>query len=43
MENAWMVRAGEGGYLAEEFAKGFIAIGWQEFGGMSQVREVEGS
>ena len=36
-----MVRAGEGGRLAEEFAKGFVAIGWQEFGDMSQVHDRE--
>ena len=27
----WLVRAGQGGYLVEEFvARGFIAIGWHE-------------
>jgi len=41
MENIWMVRAGEGGYLAEEFAKGFVAIGWQAFGDMSHVRDLD--
>jgi len=41
MENAWMVRAGEGGYLASEFARGYVAIGWQEFADMSQVRDIE--
>ncbi len=41
METIWMVRAGEGGYLAEEFAKGFVAIGWQAFGDMSHVRDLD--
>jgi restriction system protein len=41
MENSWMVRAGEGGYLFSEFAKGFVAIGWNEFGDMSKVRDIE--
>lgn len=36
-----MVRAGEGGYLFSEFAKGFVAIGWNEFGDMSKVRDIE--
>jgi restriction system protein len=35
MENVWMVRAGEGGYLAEDFAKGFVAVGWAKLGDMT--------
>ena len=31
----WMVRAGEGSYLIDEFARGFIAIGWRELGDLS--------
>ena len=27
-----MVRAGEGGYIVDEFAKGLVAVGWQEVG-----------
>lgn len=30
--NAWMVRAGEGGYLIDEFAKGIVTVGWKEAG-----------
>lgn len=31
-KNAWMIRAGEGGYLIEEFAKGVVTVGWHEVG-----------
>jgi len=31
-KNAWMVRAGEKGYLIEEFAKGLVAVGWKDAG-----------
>jgi restriction system protein len=41
MENVWMVRAGEGGYLIKEFAKGFVAIGWKSLGDMTKVSELE--
>lgn len=27
-KNVWMIRAGEGGFLIDEFAKGVVAIGW---------------
>ena len=27
-EIKWLVRAGEDGYLIDEFARGFVAIGW---------------
>ena len=34
----WLVRAGQGGCLVEEFvARGFIAIGWHELGDLSTV------
>ena len=37
-EIKWLVRAGQGGYLIEEFvARGFIAIGWHELGDLSTV------
>jgi restriction system protein len=42
MENVWMVRAGEGGYLIKEFAKGFVAIGWKALGDMTAVTDLEG-
>jgi hypothetical protein len=37
-ETMWMVRAGEGGYLAEEFARGYVAIGWKELGDLNAVK-----
>ena len=39
--NIWMVRAGEGGRLAEKFAEGYVAVGWSEFGDMSAVTDKE--
>ena len=36
-EIMWLVRAGEGSYLIDEFARGFIAIGWYELGDLSMV------
>lgn len=33
----WMVRAGEGGYLTEAFAKGYVAIGWEDMGDLSSL------
>jgi restriction system protein len=39
----WLVRAGQGGYLVEEFvARGFIAIGWHKIGDLSAVTSEEG-
>jgi hypothetical protein len=32
-----MVRAGEGGYVADEFAKGFVAIGFNGIGDLSSA------
>lgn len=40
MSNSWMIRAGEGGFLAERFAKGIVAIGW-ELGDLTEVRSRE--
>lgn len=38
----WMVRAGRGGYLIEEFKrKNIVAIGWYELGDMSKFRNSE--
>jgi len=40
--NMWMVRAGEGGFLFEEFrSKGIIAIGWNEIGDLSKISNSE--
>lgn len=35
MTHVWMVRAGQGGYVAEDFARGNIAIGWSRVGDLS--------
>lgn len=41
-EIKWRVRAGQGGYLIEEFVdRGFIAIGWYELGDLRQVTSQE--
>src|SRR5215216_3271618 len=32
MSNVWMVRSGEGGYLIDEFARGYVGIGWNQLG-----------
>ena len=38
MKNLWMVRAGEGAYLVDEFmSSNFVAIGWNEIGDLSNV------
>jgi len=37
----WMVRAGQGGHLADEFSQGFVGIGWEELGDLSEVTSVE--
>lgn len=38
----WMVRAGEGAYLIEDFLKNkSVAIGWDEVGDLSKVTDVE--
>ena len=42
MENVWMVRAGEGGYLIKEFTKGVIAIGWAAMGDIGNIADQEG-
>lgn len=40
MSAVWMVRAGEHSRLFEEFAKGYVAIGWQEMGDMSAIKDL---
>lgn len=38
----WMVRAGEGGYLFDDFKNGnYVAIGWKKIGDLSQVDSQE--
>ena len=41
MARMWMVRAGEGGYLIDEFTRGFIAIGWHELGDLSSISSID--
>lgn len=37
-KNVWMIRAGQGGYLAGDFAsKSIVAIGWKQLGDLSNV------
>ena len=37
-KNVWLVRAGEGGYLIDDFiSKGIIALGCNEIGDMSNM------
>jgi restriction system protein len=38
MVNCWMVRAGRGGIYSEEFAKGYVAIGWSLLGDLTQYK-----
>ena len=40
-EIMWLVRAGEEGYLIDEFARGFVAIGWHKLGDLSEVTSQE--
>lgn len=40
-ETMWMVRAGEGAYLIDAFEKGFIAIGWNEIGDLTNTKHQE--
>src|SRR4051794_6341329 len=37
MGNVWMVRAGEGGYLIDEFARGYVGIGWDKLGDLGSL------
>lgn len=37
--NVWMIRAGQGGYLVEDFAaKNIVAIGWNQLGDLTMLR-----
>jgi restriction system protein len=41
-KNMWMVRAGEGGYLFEDFkTKNVVAIGWNDVGDLSNVTSLD--
>ena len=42
MKNVWMIRAGAGGYLINEFMKKkIVAIGWDELGDLTNVKSQE--
>lgn len=41
MATPWMVRAGEQGYLIDDFERGYIAIGWSDLGDLSNVASIE--
>lgn len=41
MSKAWMVRAGEGGRLIEEFSQGYVAIGWGALGDLNQFTGID--
>lgn len=34
-KNAWMIRAGEGGHLIDEFEKGVVSVGWDATGAIA--------
>ncbi len=38
MPNNWMVRAGRGGIYSEDFAKGYVAIGWSQLGDLTHYK-----
>lgn len=41
MVNNWMIRAGEGGRLIDEFSNGYVAVGWHALGDMSSFKDKE--
>lgn len=42
MSGFWMIRAGEGGYLIDEFqSAGYVGIGWQGAGDFTQVQTID--
>ncbi len=42
MAHFWMVRAGEGGYLVNQFEKkGYIGIGWEEAGDFTSIKTID--
>ncbi|TXT17383.1 MAG: restriction endonuclease, partial [Planctomycetota bacterium] len=41
MPKAWMVRAGEGGEVIDDFARGFVALGWRELSDLSNATSRE--
>lgn len=41
MASGWMIRAGRGGRFFEDFEAGYIAVGWNELGDLTQYPGVE--
>ncbi len=42
MSHFWMIRAGEGGYLASDFERlKCVAVGWSDVGDLTNLRELE--
>lgn len=41
MPNGWMIRAGRGGKLIEDFEAGYISIGWNELGDLTKFQTVD--
>ncbi|HBV98059.1 MAG: hypothetical protein JL50_00865 [Peptococcaceae bacterium BICA1-7] len=42
MSNMWLVRAGEAGYLIEDFLKEkIVAVGWNEIGDLTKIKSLE--
>lgn len=41
MANGWMIRAGRGGGFIEDFEAGYIAVGWNDLGDLTQYPGVE--
>ncbi|MCI5107306.1 MAG: restriction endonuclease [Pseudomonadales bacterium] len=37
MQKGWMIRAGRGGKLVEDFEKGYIAVGWNSLGDFNKL------
>ncbi len=41
MNQVWVVRSGEGGYLIKEFSRGYIGIGWNDLLDLTNVHSQE--
>ena len=42
MSGFWMIRAGEGGYLIDEFDNaGYVGIGWEGAGDFTEVQAID--
>lgn len=41
MASGWMIRAGRGGKLIEDFESGYISIGWNELGDLTKLQSID--